>query len=345
MFSKSLLMTALIIIMITVISACSEETSTQNEEEVTEYTAVSFIPETDPMTDMIDNWIEDVEKATEGRVKIDWIGSTDILPVSSQVEALESGVIDVLFGHVGMYETRVPAATALSLSNLSPWEERENGLYEKMDEEHNKINAKYIGRWLAGGPRIWLNDPIDELSDLENLKLRSAPNYVRLFSNLGVSPVITDPSDVYTSLQTGVVEGFVYGGLLGPRQNGWTDSAKYVLDHPFWSQNTTILMNEDKWNGISKEDQRTIEQVTSDFEKEMVNYFEKENSEERENLKEIGVQFIELSAEEEEIFLEEAQEVEWNHLESIIPKKVDELRRLTGDVKKMRGIRYYENPK
>ncbi|QQK74403.1 TRAP transporter substrate-binding protein DctP [Salicibibacter cibarius] len=329
---KSFLLMIPVAVIISIFFASGEATSHSNEEEVVEYTAVSFIPESDPMTDMIDNWIEDVESATDGRVEINWIGSTDVLPVNAQVEALESGVIDVLFGHVGLYETRIPATTALALSNLDPWEERENGLYEKMDEEHDEINAKYIGRWLVGGPQIWLNEPIEELNDLEELQIRSAPNYTRLFSELGISPVITDPADVYTSLQTGVVEGLVYGGLLGPRENGWTDSANYVLDHPFWNQNTTILMNEDKWGGITTEDQKAINQATTDFEKEMVNYFDEQNSEERENLKEIGIQFIDLSAEEEEIFLRTAQEVEWNNLENIIPQKVDELRMLTDEV-------------
>lgn len=307
----------------------SRETGQEQSVETITLTAVSFLPIDDPLTVTLHDWVKEVEKVTEGRVKIDWKGGPDIIPISEQFQALQSGVVDVLFTYTGQYQTQLPSSFALPLSKLKPWEERENGLYEAMVEEHETIGVRYLGRWLTGSPRIWLTKPVEKLEDLKGMKIRSAPNYKRFFQELGISAVMIDPAEVYTSLQTGYVEGFVYGGLLGPRKNGWTDSAKYILDHPFWNQNCTILMSQEKWDRITEEDQQKIIAATADYEREMVAYFEQEEEKERKELEKIGVKFIQFPPSDAEKFLTIAYDVEWEFIRSEVPDKVDELRKLT----------------
>ena len=314
-------------------SACSNKVvneihDEQSIEPVT-FTAVSFLPRNDPLTITLDEWIREVELATNGRVKIDWKGGANIIPVNLQFEALQSEVIDVLFTYTGQYHSQTPAVSALPLSQLTPWEERKNGLYEKMVKEHETLGVQYIGRWLSGSPRIWLNEPIDSLKDLEGMQIRSAPNYRRFFNNIGISSVMVAPTEVYTSLQTGVVKGFVYGGLVGPRRNGWTDSSKYILDHPFWNQNCTILMNSNKWNEISKEDQKAIINATVAYEKNMVDHYLKADKLEKEELLKAGIEFIQLTADDGEKFTNKAYEPEWEYLQEKVPDKVERLRELT----------------
>src|SRR5699024_9385873 len=126
-----------------------------------------------------------------------------------------------------------------------------------------------------------------------------------------------------TSLQTGVVEGFVYGGMLGIKENGWEEVAPYVLDHPFWEQNATILMNNDKWNSIPEEYQQIIIDTTEEYERYMVEYYTDATEKEIETLKEQGVEFITFDSQEDaDKFLEMAYEVEWEYLEEEVPEQV-----------------------
>ncbi|VEF46655.1 TRAP dicarboxylate transporter subunit DctP [Bacillus freudenreichii] len=327
------LLVGLLLLCVVFVSACAQKTVTrasdEHSQEPVTFTAVSFLPKNDPLTITLNEWIEEVEKVTEGRVKIDWKGGANIIPVNLQFEALRSEIVDVLFTYTGQYHSQAPAVSALPLSQLSPWEERENGLYEEMVKEHKSLGVHYIGRWLSGSPRIWLNDPIEELAELDGMQIRSAPNYRRFFNDIGITSVMVAPTEVYTSLQTGVVNGFVYGGLVGPRRNGWTDASKYVLDHPFWNQNCTILMNDDKWNEISPEDQESIIEATAAYEKNMVKHYLEEDEAEKEELTEAGVEFIQLSPQEAETFIDRAYEVEWGYLEDQVPDKVERLRELT----------------
>ena len=318
--------------MLVIVVACSNKTTGGDEggafDGIT-LNAVSFLPKDDELTATLHEWIDKVEESTEGRVTVNWRGGDEVIPIGEQFEAIDSGVIDINFTYVGQYQSLLPESLSLPLSQIEPWEERENGFYDFMVERHKELNVMYLGRWLTGSPRLWLNEPIESISDLENMSIRSAPNYTRFFDNLGISSAMIDPAEVYTSLQTGVVDGFVYGGLSGPREDGWTDSSKYVLDIPFWTQNCVMLMNHDKWEEISAEDQQAILEATAEYEEDMVAYFESLYEEERENLENLGVEFIGLPEDEKELFLDTAYESEWEYIEEEVPELVDELRSLT----------------
>lgn len=187
----------------------------------------------------------------------------------------------------------------------------------------------YLGRWLNTSPQIWLNEPIKSLDELNGKKIRATVNFSRFMDSLGVKATVIDPSEVYTSLQTGIVEGFVWGGLSGPRKNGWTDSTKYVLDHPFWTSNTTIVVNPDIWASISEENQKKIEEATADFEHYMVDYHNKEAEKEKAELEKLGVKFIQLPKEDAKEFLKKAYDVEWEYLQKEIPDEVENLKKIS----------------
>src|SRR5699024_2075328 len=144
----------------------------------------------------------------------------------------------------------------------------------------------------------------EKMSDLKGKKIRSAPNYNRFFDELGITSSMIDPSEVYTSLQTGVVDGLVYGGQSGPRDDGWTESVTYVLAIPFCTQNAIILMNKEAWDTISQEDEKGIMDATAEYEKYMVEYYEDIFEDEREKLEEEGVEFITLPEDEKDKFLD-----------------------------------------
>ncbi|WP_167577605.1 TRAP transporter substrate-binding protein DctP [Ammoniphilus sp. YIM 78166] len=322
----------IILSMLLLLMACSSETATggQPSEEKITLNAVGFLPIDDPLTASLHKWVEDVHTATEGRVQINWKGAGDVIPIAQQFDALESGVIDVLFTYTGWYQSRAPEVLGIPLSQIQPWEERENGFYDFMVERHQNIGVHYIGRWLTGSPRLWLSKPIDSLDDLNGMKIRSAPAYDRLFPALGINSVQVNPADVYTSLQTKMVDGLVYGGMLGPRTRGWTDSTKYVLDHPFWSQNCTILANLDKWNAISEADRKAIAEATAEYERYMVQYYTEEDQKERTELEKAGVQFIQFTSQEDaDAFLKKAYDVEWEFLNKEVPDLVGKLQSLT----------------
>mgnify|MGYP001242957861 CR=1 FL=1 len=308
----------------------SGDTSSEGDFQGVQLKAVAFLPLNHPLLATIDDWVQEVGEATDGKVKIQVIGGPEAIPESEQVSALRNGVVDVSFIVTGLYTDQLPAATAIHLSQLKPWEERESGFYDKMVAVHEELGVRYIGRFMSDELpfRLWLNKPVSSVDELNGLRIRSHPIYNRFLLSYGMKPTVVASSDVYTALQQRIVDGFAWGSLLGPRQNGWTDSTHYVIDHPFFNQNGTILMRSEAWEKIPAEYQEKIIEATAEYERAMDEYFAQAVEEERNTLENMGIQFIQFPADQAESYVQRAYDVEWEALAEQIPDQVEELRSL-----------------
>lgn len=291
--------------------------------------AISFLPVDHPLMATIPAWIEKVGKATDGLVTVNWVGGPEVTPALEQIEAVRTGVVDVNFNVTAYYEPLAPELRAFSLSERTPWEERQVGFYDFMVERHKKVGTMYLGRWLSEQSfYLWVNKPVQELADLKGRKLRTRALYDRFMRELGIVPVSVDHGEVYTSLERGMVEGFGWP-ILGPADYGWTEVTKYVIDHPFFNQNATILVNLDVWNRIPANLQQAIMKATAEYERDMVAHFIEASRKERERLQGMGVQFIRFSPEEGERYAKTALEVEWQFLVTQVPDMITDLKKIS----------------
>ena len=312
----------------------SGSSSVEGEKEFAgvELKAVSFVATNHPLMVTVKDWIEVIEQATDGKVKVQLIGGPEAIPEAEQINALMNGVIDVNFNVTANYKDQAPAAEAVTLSQLKPWEERENGFYDKLVEVNEQVGIRYIGRWLSNElpSRLWINRKVSTLDDLRGLRIRSHPLYNGIPEAFGMVPTVITSGDVYTALQQGIVDGFFFGTLIGPRQNGWTDTTKFIVDHPFFNQNGVILMRQDVWQKIPAEYQEKIIEATAEYEHDMDAYFANASQEERVELEKIGVQFLYFPEDQARMFVDKAYEIKWNALsQSLSADELEELRSLT----------------
>jgi TRAP-type transport system periplasmic protein len=248
-----------------------------------------------------------------------------------QVEALRTGVIDVIFVPSGDYQDQIPASQAFVLSKLTPSEERKSGFYDFMVDEHaKKINARYIGRVQVSPFYLWTKKEPKSLADLRGLKMRSGVLYDKFMRELGMVAVTINAPEVYTALNAGVVDGFGWP-VTGPLKRGWLESVKYVIDLPFfWPSNVVALMNLDKWKGLPEATRTQLITLSADFEPRMVKHFDDENDRE---WKEIGskVTKVKFFPQENEKYLQTAYEVEWRALQARAPDLIQKLRSISGN--------------
>jgi TRAP-type transport system periplasmic protein len=293
--------------------------------------AISFIPKNDPVLAMANAWVSEVNSKLGGQLRINYVGGPEVITRFQQVEALRTGVVDMLFPPSGDYQDQMPASQAFVLSKLTPSEERKSGLYDFMVEEHAKrINARYLGRIQISPFYLWTKKEPKALADLRGLKMRSGVLYDRLMREFGMVPVTINAPEVYTALQSGIVDGFGWP-VTGPLKRGWLDSVKNVIDIPFFgASNVVILMNLDKWNALPKATQDALSQLTAEFEPRMVKHFNDENENE---WKAIGdkVKKVKFSDAENKTYLDTAYSVEWKALQERAPDAVAKLRSLTGN--------------
>jgi TRAP-type transport system periplasmic protein len=264
--------------------------------EAVQFKAVCFLPVNHPLVAMIPTYINMVKEKTKGEIVIDLLGGPEVIPEFEQVKALQRGkTIGACFTVASRYEALVPEAATTNLSKILPWEERETGFYDLLVEAHKKADMMYLGRWLYGPFYIWTKKPVSKLEDLKGMRIRTGALYDRFMKQIGIIPVSVAPGEVYLALERGMVDGFGWP-IMGARKDGWTTKVKYLIDHPFYNQNATILFNLESWNKLSPAQQQTVKEVGAVFERNMVEYFKKEIDKEMKILKEQeGIKTIEFT--------------------------------------------------
>jgi TRAP-type C4-dicarboxylate transport system substrate-binding protein len=293
--------------------------------------AISFIPKNDPVLAMANAWVTEVNAKLGSQLRINYVGGPEVIGRFQQVEALRTGVIDVIFVPTGDYQDQMPASQAFVLSKLTPGEERKSGFYDFMVEQHAaKINARYIGRVQVSPFYLWTKKEPKSLADLRGLKMRSGVLYDKFMNELGMAAITINAPEVYTALNSGVVDGFGWP-VTGPLKRGWLETVKYVIDLPFfWPSNVVALMNLDKWNALPQATRDVLIALTAEFEPRMTRHFDDENEHE---WKEIGskVSKVKFSPAENEKYLQTAYDVEWKALEARAPDLIAKLRSISGN--------------
>jgi TRAP-type mannitol/chloroaromatic compound transport system substrate-binding protein len=162
---------------------------------------------------------------SDGRLEVTYFGGGELVPPFGVFDAVASGAAE--FGHTApyfavgqvrsaMYFTTFPYA--LTQNELAGWI-RFGGGQELWDEAYAPHGVKpfYAGGSgaQAGG---WFKKEIRSIDDLQGLKMRIAGLGGDVMKRLGVAAVITPPAEIFTALQTGVVDAAEF---VGP----WNDLA------------------------------------------------------------------------------------------------------------------------
>ena len=79
--------------------------------------AVTAFPKNHPNNDPVPIFIEDVTKATQGKLKIEWLGGPEIFASFDQIHAVKAGTVDmILYYPFGYMKSLMPEAEAKGLT-------------------------------------------------------------------------------------------------------------------------------------------------------------------------------------------------------------------------------------
>ena len=256
---------------------------------------------------------ENVAKKYPGELEIQYIGGPEVIPNREQVEAARTGLVDMVFTTDGYYVSALPEVNALSLSMLEAWEEREKGVNDFLNKLHqNAVNCTYLGRLGHNLPfMLYLIKPIKSINNLRGMKIRCSPTLIPFLKKLGAQPVVIPPPDIYTALERGVVDGYVWpAGLI--RDWGWQEVTKYIVTPGVYNGANVVLINKDKWNRIPAHLQKLLVQS-----EEQAEHYAKERSTDLVNrefaiYKKMGIKFIDLSPVEAKEFKDAAYSSLWD---------------------------------
>lgn len=293
--------------------------------------AVSFIPKNHPVLAQANVWVDTINEAQKGKLKVNYVGGPEVIGRFQQINALRTGVVDMTFSVTADFQDELPETSSFTLSKFSPAEERKSGFYETMVQYFEKVNTRYIGRVQIGGFYLWTKKKPEKLADLKGLKMRTASLYDKMMRELGMVPVTINQPETYTALEQGTVDG-VGWPTFGVRSIGWTRHLKYAIDLPFYgSSNVIVLMNLDKWKKLPPDVRKAVLDATAAFEPKMVKYFHDEEQKEWKELDKLVIR-VKFSDAENKKYLDTAYEVEWAAIaKRVTPDVLSKLRKLSGN--------------
>jgi TRAP-type C4-dicarboxylate transport system substrate-binding protein len=296
----------------------------------TKIKAVTFLPENNCFCDAFWMFKDKLEAVSGGEVKIQYAGGPEAIPSFEQIEAVTAGMVDMALLPAAYYVPQLPVADAVKLSKITPWEEREKGVYDFLNRLHQeKLNAYYVGRFTPGIPYHLYTIKEIEAPDFSGMKIRVTPIYKPFVEALGGVAVTTSPGEVYTALERGVVDGYGWPATK-ISDFGWHEVTDYVIDPGFYQVDVGIVMNLDSWNNLPEEVQETIKQVAVEVEHEAAEHYARLIKEEREFIKSEGVEVIEFTGEEGAQYLKTAYEAGWKEVLKKSPENGAKMKDLLG---------------
>lgn len=230
----------------------------------------NFFPPTHIHSKLADEWSKEVEKRTDGKVKINYYPGGTLTKAKQTYDGVSEGIADIGMSVLAYSRGRFPvmAAVDLPLGYKSGVQATTvaNEVYNKFKpREFRDVQPMFFH---AHGPGLLFTTPkpVTSLADIKGMKIRSTGNSAKLVKALGGTPVAQSMPTCYQSLQKGVVDGSMH-----PMESnkGWklAEVVKYGSDSQPVAYTTTffVVMNKDKWAELDAESQKIITELNIEY--------------------------------------------------------------------------------
>ena len=309
-FRKNIMKIFIHIFAILILVSCSNEQPTSIEQTIEkdkkyDWRLVTSWPKNYPGLGMAPERIADlVEEMSDGQMKITVYGAEEQVPAFGVFDAVSSGSHQM--GHSGGYfwKGKVPAAQfftsvpfGLTADEINAWVNRGGGL-ELWREIYAPFNIYPIPAGNTGTQMFgWFNKEINSLEDIKGLKMRIPGIGGEVLKEAGGIPVTLPGGELFTALQTGVIDATEWVGPYNDLTFGFHQAAKYYY-YPGWHEPgpmLELLVNKDAWDSLPRHLQVIIETASKAVNQDMLDEYLAKNNQALTELVEVhGVELRKL---------------------------------------------------
>jgi TRAP-type transport system periplasmic protein len=234
-----------------------------------ELTYSIFFPATHGHSLLATEWAKEIEKRTNGAVKINMFPGATLTPADQCYDGVVKGISDIGMSVLSYTRGRFPMMEVIDLPLGYQKGLQATGLcnayYEKFKpKELDDTKIMYLH---AHGPGIFhTKTPVSKMEELKGMKIRCSGTSAKVVAALGAAPVAMPQNETYDALQKGVVQG-----VVSPIETlkGWKFAE--VVDNTTENYGSAytltffVAMNKKKWDSLPKEVQQVIEEVNKEW--------------------------------------------------------------------------------
>lgn len=228
-----------------------------------------------------------VRKMSNGRLQIRVYGAGEIVPAFEVFDAVSGGVAQVGHGASYYWKGKIPASVfftavpfGMTAQEMNGWLHYGGGM-DVWEETYAPANVIP----LAGGSTGvqmggWFNREIRSLEDIRGLRMRIPGLAGEVFSTVGGEAVRIPGGEVYTALQTGVIDAVEWVGPYNDLALGLHEIAEYYY-YPGWHEPGAMLefiVNTDAMSELSEDLKAIVRYAARAANQDMLDEFTARNN-------------------------------------------------------------------
>ncbi len=211
---------------------------------------------------------KDYVERNSDTLEVDIAGSSELGNDADVIQALQLGSGATMhIGGTATYNTFLPRVGVLDLPFL--WTGYDHAgraldgeIGDELAQDFADANLKVLGWGYSWGFRNVVTNGVEvtEPGDIEGLKLRTiqSPIYVAALNAMGANATPMAFSEIYTALQTGVLDGFEHAPSMVQSANLYEVSDHIALTRHLFGP-TVMTYSMPLWNQLSEDEQQVVQ--------------------------------------------------------------------------------------
>jgi tripartite ATP-independent transporter DctP family solute receptor len=244
-----------------------------------------------------------LEAATQGRIKFQMFPGSVLGGEKEMIEQTQVGAINILRTSLGPVGPVVPEVNVFNM----PFVFRDiahmravidGAIGQELLDKISASPARMVGlAWMDGGSRsLYTKKPVRKPEDLKGQKIRMMGNplFVDTMNAMGGNGIAMGFGEVFTALQTGVVDGAENNPPSYFSTNHFKAGARFYTQTNHLIIPEILVMSKVTWDKLSLADQAAVKKAAREAQLEQRALWDKAVGESTAKLKAEGVEFIEM---------------------------------------------------
>ncbi|MDJ0638204.1 MAG: TRAP transporter substrate-binding protein [Paracoccaceae bacterium] len=256
---------------------------------------------------LAEQYINDIQEMSNGEITVEMFYASSVVKSAETFDAAATGILDCdMTG--GAYQTGKNPAFQFTGDLMggysNPYQQMawllHGGGRAAVDELYKQHGMSFVGWWIPGPESLTSTRPIRGVADFKDWKFRSPPGLAtEVFAELGASPIVMDFNEIFTALETGIIDGADAANLTNNIGLGLYDIGKHTNFPGFHSMPADHLAcRTDVWEAMPAHHRKIMEVAMDSLALHNATINEVKNAQNAVKLRAEGVNLYEWSPEE-----------------------------------------------
>ena len=218
-----------------------------------------------------EEWVPRLTEMSGGEIELELLPIGSVVPPTEGLEAVSAGILDGLHDAVSR-STGVDPAYGMFADMVAAYDNADQGqtmcmnaggkeFLQKLNDEYTGGTVHIVGCSPYTRESLPASVPIRGVEDLKGLKVRAPEGLpAELFKRAGAISVPIPFSEVYTSLEKGIIDAADASAYVNNNATGLHKVAPYPIQPGIHSQAILFLaFNKDVWDAFTPAQQQMIE--------------------------------------------------------------------------------------